>query len=72
MSNLQEYGISTYWVESGVFFTDEEAKSHLARNAHHYSSDACTYVKHAWRAPEFEKFVNALFEHFKVQKGKYK
>jgi len=54
--------------EHGMFLTESDAKEHLKRNSNHYSSEAHTYVKHAWRAPQLESFINALFEHFEIER----
>lgn len=48
------------WEERGVFFTETDAENHLKANYYHYSSDAHTYVKHAWRAPELEQFFKSV------------
>jgi len=48
------------WREECCFFTDSEAKAHLKANDYHYSSDAHTYVKHFWRAPQVERFFEAV------------
>lgn len=64
-----EYGISKEWVEKGMFLTEDDAKEHLRRNHYHYSSNAHTYVKHAWRAPELESFFKALFLEYKIDTG---
>ena len=58
-----------YYTEHGMFLTEDDAKNHLRRNAYHYSKDAHTYVKHAWRAPELEGFITALFNYFRIPKG---
>lgn len=42
------------------FFTKEEAKSHLKKNSHHYSSKAHTYAMTAWRAPKMEQLMKIL------------
>lgn len=47
-------------VLKGVFFTETDAENHLKENAHHYSSEAYTYVNHAWRAPELKKFFQCV------------
>lgn len=60
------YLMKTY-VESGMFLTDEDAKNHLRKNYYHYSDDAHIYLKHAWRAPLMEEFLNNLFEYFGVK-----
>lgn len=64
-----EYGVSKRWVQHGLFFTEDDAKGHLASNRHHYSKNAHTYVCHAWRAPKLNKFIEALFKHFEVDSG---
>ena len=66
--NLEELSFTTVYEEKGLFLTETDAEDHLRQNRHHYSYDAYTYVKHAWRAPELKNFFKALFEHFKVEK----
>ena len=51
----------------GMFLTESDAKQHLKLNHYHYSSDACTYVDHAWRAYGLEEFLKALFLHFGME-----
>lgn len=48
------------WREESLFFTESDAENHLRNNAHHYSWDAHTYVKYAWRAPELEEFLKSV------------
>ncbi len=60
------------WQDHGMFLTQTDAEKHLKLNAYHYSEDAHTYVKHAWRAPELEEFLLALFEYFGVEPRKDK
>ena len=55
------------WIEHGMFLTETDAEHNLIANGHHYSKDAHTYVKHAYRAPEFKEFLLALFEYFGVE-----
>lgn len=57
------------WVEKGIFLTETDAKRHLEANYYHYSDDAHTYVKHAWRAPELKQFFQALYNFFDLEKG---
>jgi hypothetical protein len=59
-------GVKYRWEEHGMFLTETDAEEHLRRNHYHYSKDAHTYVKHAWRAPELESFFNDLFKYFGV------
>lgn len=66
--NAQEYGIKKRWVERGMFLTETDAEGHLKSNHYHYSHNAHTYVKHAWRAPELEKFFLNLFNFFEISK----
>ena len=55
------------WEEKCLFLTEVDAERHLRLNAYHYSKDAHTYVKHAWRAPDLEEFVTALFKYFEIK-----
>lgn len=55
------------WQEAGMFLTESDARLHLDSNPHHYSEDAHTYVKHAWRAPQLRLFFKSLFAHFNVE-----
>ena len=55
------------WEEHGMFLTETDAEQNLKDNGHHYSKDAHTYVKHAYRAPELKAFLLALFEHFGIE-----
>lgn len=55
------------WAEKGMFLTEKDAQEHLERNHYHYSDEAHTYVKCAWRAPHLEKFFTNLFEFFGVK-----
>lgn len=64
----QEYGIRKRWSERGMFLTETDAKDHLKLNYYHYSSNAHTYVHHAWRAPELAEFFTNLFAHFEIKK----
>lgn len=65
---LEEVNLEHYWEEKGMFLTETDAVNHLKANNYHYSSDAHTYVKHAWRAPELYNFFKALFNHFNIEK----
>ena len=62
-----EYGVRKVWQKKGMFLTETDAENHLKRNHYHYSSNAHTYVDHAWRAPELEGFFKNLFEYFEVK-----
>ena len=46
--------------EHSCFFTETDANRHLKENHYRYSSDAYVYLKHIWRAPEMDKFFEAL------------
>jgi len=59
--------VTKAWENKGIFLTETDAKDHLRLNHYHYSKDAHTYVDHAWRAPELEAFLLALFKHFNVK-----
>lgn len=63
---FEEYAYERVAVYKGMFLTETDALDHLRRNRHHYADDACTYVQHAWRAPELENFINNLMEYFEV------
>lgn len=67
-SELRQVTMDKVWESKGMFLTETDAKHHLLTNKHHYSSDAHTYVEHAWRAYDMRKFFEALFEHFEVKK----
>lgn len=67
--DLESYETVNDWVEKGMFLTETDAKGHLVRNHYHYSSDAHTYVKHCWRAPEMKEFFIALFNYFEIGRG---
>jgi len=54
------------WDEHCMFLTETDAERHLKLNDYHYSKDAHTFVKCAWRAPELREFLLALFRHFGV------
>jgi hypothetical protein len=43
-----------------LFFTKKEAKQHLEKNRHHYSSKAHTFAMTAWRAPKMERLMKIL------------
>ncbi|SCX52172.1 hypothetical protein [Lysinibacillus fusiformis] len=47
-------------VQSTMFLTKEEAKSHLELNHYHYTKTAHTYAMTAWRAPKVERLLNIL------------
>jgi len=47
-----------------MFLTEKDAEEHLRLNSHHYSKDAHTYVKSAWRADYLKEFLTALFNYF--------
>lgn len=61
-----EYGVKKVWEKRGMFLTETDAEQHLKLNHYHYSSNAHTYVEHAWRAPELTGFFHALFDHFGI------
>ena len=64
LNQLAEYGIRKEWEEHGMFLTEQDAEGYLKSNHYHYSNNAHTYVKHAWRAPYLKEFFEALFAHF--------
>lgn len=64
--DIQTYDVKKVWKEKGMFLTETDAESHLKLNYYHYSEDAHTYVNHAWRAPELEEFINALYKEFNI------
>lgn len=66
MNEACEYGIKKRWDERNMFLTEQDAENHLIANNYHYSHNAHTYVKHAWRAPHLAEFMKALTEHFGV------
>jgi len=72
LREAEEYGVSTRWIDKGMFLTEIDAKNHLKCNYYHYSKKAHTYVCHAWRAHYLDEFMKALFTHFKVDEGNYK
>lgn len=49
-----------YIVPDTMFITKEEAKEHLEKNKHHYSSKAHTYAMTAWRSPSVKKLFEIL------------
>ena len=67
LSEATECGIRYRWEQKGMFLTETDAVEHLRRNHYHYSPDAFTFVAHAWRAPELEGFLNALFDRFDIK-----
>lgn len=69
---VEEYGIRYEWEERGLFLTEDDAEAHLKINSYHYSKDAHTYVKHAWRSPKLKEFFEALFEEYGVDTGNWK
>lgn len=69
VDRLEEYGIKKRWDKRGMFLTEEDAESHLKCNYYHYSSNAHTYVEHAWRAPKLKEFFDALMEEYKIGKS---
>lgn len=68
IEKAKEVGIKKVWSYNNMFLTETDAENHLKRNHYHYSSDAHTYVEHAWRAPELEEFLTALFEEFSIER----
>ena len=68
-NRLGKYEVSYEWIEKGMFLTEKDAKDHLRLNHYHYSSDAHTYIKHAWRASDLERFFIELFNHFDIPQG---
>lgn len=66
LSRIREVGIKFDWKASGMFLTESDAENHLKANQHHYSSEAHTYIEHAWRAPELKEFLLALFSYFEI------
>lgn len=71
VDRLEKRGIRKRFEKRGMFLTEEDAVNHLQRNKHHYSSNAYTYIDHAWRAPELKKFFEALFNEFNIEKGNW-
>ncbi|MGN0483771.1 MAG: hypothetical protein ACI4HI_09490 [Lachnospiraceae bacterium] len=64
LQDIEEYELYvTEYLEmpsdEGVFFTHEAAIQHLKNNSHHYSVNAHTYAKTAWRSSE-EKLWSIL------------
>jgi hypothetical protein len=70
LENLTRVGVTKVWTDRGMFLTESDADAHLKRNHYHYSEDAHTYVRHAWRAPELKEFLISLFEYFDVTRDK--
>ncbi|MDD2772729.1 MAG: hypothetical protein PHP45_03425 [Elusimicrobiales bacterium] len=66
-SKCERVCVEKTWREEGLFLTETDAKGHLTQNHYHYSDDAHTFVKHAFRAPELERFLTALFQYFDVK-----
>jgi hypothetical protein len=66
LKNLKKIYFVKIWEEHGMFLTEDDAKNHLESNYYHYSSDAHTYVKHSWRAPEMTEFLKNLMIYFKI------
>ena len=62
--NYTMYSETKTWEERNMFLTEKDAERHLRLNHYHYSQDAHTYIKHAWRAPDLEAFFKALFKYF--------
>lgn len=60
------------WIEKGMFLTETDAIKHLEQNYYHYSKEAHNYIHHCWRANEMSEFINALFQHFNIEKGNQK
>ena len=70
ISEAEEFGIKERWDERQMFLTETDAEQHLKLNYYHYSLDAHTYVKHAWRAPELDQFIKDLMCFFEIQENK--
>ena len=68
IEELSEFWVENKWEDRGMFLTETDAEEHLKANHYHYSHNAHTYVKHAFRAPEMEEFFKALFDHFEVMR----
>jgi len=66
LKNLKKLHFTKIWEEHGMFLTEEDAENHLRTNHYHYSKDAHTYVKHAWRAPDLQNFLYNLMEYFEI------
>lgn len=66
VDNLKQLYFLKTWEEKGMFLTEDDAENHLKLNSYHYSSDAHTYVKHAWRAPELESFFKDLMSVYEI------
>ncbi|WCS69837.1 hypothetical protein Goe25_02090 [Bacillus phage vB_BsuM-Goe25] len=47
-------------VPDTMFLTKQEAKDHIKKNHHHYTSKVHTYAMTAWRAPKVEKLLGIL------------
>lgn len=63
----EEVSIVRIWRKRCMFLTETDANEHLRKNRYHYSENAHTYIDHAFRAPELENFLKALFEHFGIK-----
>lgn len=50
----------SFIVPNTMFLTKEEAKSHIEKNQHRYTSKAHTYAMTASRAPKVERLINIL------------
>ncbi|MFI2132882.1 hypothetical protein ACH434_22980 [Lysinibacillus fusiformis] len=50
----------SFIVPNTMFLTKEEAKRHIEKNRHHYTSKSHTYAMTAWRAPKVERLLNIL------------
>jgi hypothetical protein len=51
-----------------VFLTEKEANEHLKNNHYNYHKESRIYVKHFWRTPIQDKFFDALFDYFNIDK----
>lgn len=47
-------------VPDTMFLTKQEAKDHIKKNRHHYTSRVHTYAMTAWRAPKVAKLLGIL------------
>lgn len=52
------------WMDFRLFLTESDAKQHLEANRHRYTEKAHIYVKHIWRAPHLENFLNNLCKEY--------
>lgn len=58
---FEKIGVKTIPRYENCFLTERAIKTHIKQNHYHYNNPT-DYLSHAFRNPELEKLINAVFE----------